>query len=177
MARPCIICTNNLEDYVRDKIKEGKQPSAIIRMVEKKYDIKLSYANIRHHLRYHDESSGTLVMATRGANKKLAEAVEIKNAAVKMAEQVQKFFDKSWGLIDRVNWEDFEDYEIDKQMKIIKDFGGLMKDYKKIEMEQQKLDQERDPMLNNMLKIMSRSASMNKTVKVEKETEDPNEEQ
>lgn len=177
MARPCIICSNNLSAYVRKLTQEGKMPSAIKRMVYDKYQVKLSYANIRHHVKYHDESAGTLVMATRGAQKKLAEATEIKNNALDMAKQVQKFFIKSWDLVDKIDWEDFETIGIEKQMDVVKKFGGLMKDYKRLEIDQQKLDSEIDPSLISMLKVMSRSKALTQTSVTAVEEEEVEEEE
>jgi hypothetical protein len=150
MARVCAICSNQMASFVREKFKEyPTQPSAVIRAIRIKYDMDITYAQLKNHRKMHDPVAGTLIQARRNVLNKQLEVTEMLESGRQIIANLEQLLVKGTSM-EEVNWDQFAKLPITEQIAIMVDLHKLGLGVKSLELKQKAMSQEKNAMLMNM---------------------------
>lgn len=157
MGRPCVICQNNLTAFVRQRSSESKAPSMILKEIKQKYDVDIAYHQLRYHTKHHDPQGGTNILVKRAAEAKLVEANEMFAKSRQMIEDTQSHLANVLSMWEGIDQDTFDELKPKDKISVINSTVKVMAELKKIEISQQRLDMDRNPELDDLNRLVSRS--------------------
>jgi hypothetical protein len=157
MGRKCLICEEGLGTFVRQLSRQNKTPAAIVRIIKEKHGHEISYWMYRNHVKMHDPVAGTYIVAKRRQEKNLEESMEVLNNSKQILANILGMVEKFTGFQSKITETDFLKMSPKDQLAFIKAGAQMAIKMKEVEMRQQKMDLDKDLVLEDVFKLASRS--------------------